>query len=207
VNPAERAAPPSRERAAFDWYVEPRWAVDALFDAHPLAGCVGDPACGMGTIPEVARARGHDVVACDLVDRGYAHLTAKADFLTDPSPFEGCANIICNPPYSYVPGIAEAFVRQAFRLCPVTVAVLVPVRWLASEMRFRLFNHHTPSAIYHFSKRPSMPPGHLIAELGDRAFKRGKTDYCWIVWERGPRGEYRGAATSMWIGPDSGAGR
>jgi hypothetical protein len=201
VNPADRVDNPQRERAPFDWYVEPRWCVEALFDAHPMLGTVGDPACGLGTIPEVARERGHPIIACDLKDRGYAHLTRTADFLSDPEPFEGCANIVCNPPYSYVPGIAEQFVRQAFRLCPVTIAMLVPLRWLATEMRFRLFNSATPSAIYTFSRRPSMPPGAKIAELGDQAFRRGRTDYCWVLWERGARGEYRGAAQMRWIGP------
>lgn len=196
---------PTRKRKAptrvpFDWYVEPRWAAEALFNMVPLSGSVGDPACGLGTIPEVARDRGHDIVASDLVDRGYERLSAVADFLDDVRHIAGIDNIVCNPPFGYRRGIAEAFVRQAFKLCPATVSMLLPLRWLSTIERYRLFTHHRPSRILYFSERPSMPPGHLIAELGAKAFQRGKIDYCWIVWQRGPNG-YHGDAIGDWIPP------
>lgn len=187
-------------RAPYDWYVEPRWTVEALFDHHPMLGTVGDPACGMGTIPETARQRGFPVVACDIVDRGYEHLTAVADFLVDHSQFVGVENIVSNIPYSYRPGIADAFVLQALALRPATLAVLVPVNWLAGQSRFDLFMRHPPSRILYFSERPSMPPGHRIADMGSRAFKNGRVNYCWIIWNS----EGGETTEASWIPPRGG---
>lgn len=198
-----RAAPP----VPFDWYVEPRWTVEALFDMHPMLGTVGDPCCGLGTIPDVARRRGHSVVACDLVDRGYPLLHATADFLTDASAFQYVDNLVFNPPYSYRPAIAEAFARRALDLKPATVAIIVPVTWLTGEVRFRLFSEHTPSRILYFSERPSMPPGNRIADLGKRAFRGGRIAYCWVIWTRTPAGEYHAATETSWIPPRAKAAR
>ena len=180
----QRRVAKQQPRAPLDWYVEPSWAVEALFDAIMVLGSVGDPACGMGTIPEVARRRGHNIVAADIRDRGYTAMTTVANFLEDASPFEGVDNIIMNPPYGYRPGIAEAFVRRALALKPAMVAALVPVNWLSGQARYDFFNSHPPARILHFMERPSMPPGHRLAELGARAFKGGRINYCWIVWER-----------------------
>lgn len=182
-----RAAPP-HPRHAFDWYVEPRWAVEDFFDAVPLIGTVGDPACGIGTIPEVAGARGHEIVASDIVDRGYARMAATEDFLAGGERYAGVANIVMNPPYGYRPAIAEHFVRRALALASSAVAVVVPIDWLASETRFRLFTEHPPAEILVHSSRPSMPPGDRIEALGARAFRGGRKNYCWVVWLIGRRG-------------------
>lgn len=155
----------------------------------------------MGTIPSVARAHGHDTVAADLHDRGYEHLDAVADFLTDATLFEGVNNIIFNPPYSYRPRIAEAFVRRALELAGMTVAALVPIKWLCTQVRFDLFAQHPPKMILVLSTRPSMPPGNKIAHLGSKAFKGGTIDYCWVVWEAG----YRGPTETRWIKRDDDA--
>ena len=29
-----------------------------------------------------------------------------------------------------------------------------------------------------------MPPGDMIEKMGDQAFKRGKVDYMWVVWDK-----------------------
>jgi hypothetical protein len=39
------------ERAAADYYVEPRWVVDALLNVEHLQGPCWDPSCGSGNIP------------------------------------------------------------------------------------------------------------------------------------------------------------
>lgn len=194
---------PAADRAPFDWYVEPSWAVEALFDAVPMLGRVGDPACGMGTIPTIACERGFEIVATDIVDRGYSALTAVADFLTNPGEHAGVENIVMNPPYSYRPNIAEMFARQALAVATQTVAILVPIKWMASEVRFTFFNEHTPYEILHFSERPSMPPGHLIEQLGAKAFRRGKVDYCWVVWKIG----FHGVTSAKWLSPRPKAAR
>ncbi|WP_052730176.1 hypothetical protein [Sphingomonas sp. SRS2] len=198
----KRSAGPRKDRHPFDWYVEPRWAAELVFRHVAFLGKVGDPCCGLGTIPSAARAYGYDTVAADLHDRGYEHLDAVADFLTDASTFEGIDNLVFNSPYSYRPRIAEAFVRRALELARHKVAALVPIKWLCTQVRFDLFAKFPPKEVLVLSTRPSMPPGNKIAELGDRAFKGGTIDYCWVIWEIG----YTGPTDTRWIKREASAG-
>lgn len=56
-------------RAANDWYIEPAEAVEALLRVERFSGLSWDPACGIGTIPNVMEAAGFDVGGSDIVDR------------------------------------------------------------------------------------------------------------------------------------------
>jgi hypothetical protein len=174
-------------RAADDWYVEPRWCVEQLADALPLidGSYVWDPCCGGGTIPSVFAERlgQHRVIATDIVDRGYLHFKEVHDAR------HGCpipvapgmrVNVVTNPPFK----LAEEIARHMLALADHRVAILQQLSFLASRARFALFAEFPPSDILILSKRPSMPPGHMIAEMGDKAFRGGTTDFCWIVWTR-----------------------
>jgi hypothetical protein len=33
------------------------------------------------------------------------------------------------------------------------------------------------------SRRPSMPPGWLLKQDGEKARKGGSIDFCWVVWD------------------------
>jgi hypothetical protein len=169
------------ERAANDWYVEPRWCVEQLADAIDFTGDkILDPCCGMGTIPEVFLDRGRLVRASDLQDRGYIGCIPDLDFLSPSAAIDidDSTSIVMNPPFKQ----AEAFVRQALRYAHRRVAIIQQLSFLASMGRNALFTEFPPSDILILSKRPSMPPGHMIAEMGDKAFRGGATDFCWIVW-------------------------
>ncbi|MDQ2762683.1 MAG: hypothetical protein M3Y22_04090 [Pseudomonadota bacterium] len=174
------------ERAANDWYVEPRWCVEALADVMPLVdgSYVWDPCCGGGTIPSVFADRlgQHRVIATDIVNRGYLHFAEEWDaikFGTPASVMPGMrVNIVTNPPFK----LAERIVRRALALADHRVAILQGLQFLASAGRHALFTEFPPSEVLILSRRPSMPPGHLIAEMGDKAFKGGVTDFCWIIW-------------------------
>lgn len=110
-------------------------------------------------------------------------------------------SIVCNPPYSYRPDIAEAFARQALKVAAGRVCMLVPNKWLASQRRFKLFMvDHPPVAILHLTQRASMPPGDRIAAMGDRAFRGGMVDYCWVVWEAF-RPTKAGETRVVWLPP------
>ena len=113
-----------------------------------------------------------------------------ADFLEQTEAPDRCS-IVCNPPYSYIPGIAERFARHALTLATKHVCILVPSKWLspgkdkkAWSQRSRLFRKdHPPRWVLHMSERPSMPPGDRIPAMGSRAFRGGMGDYCWIIWD------------------------
>lgn len=184
------------DRVRDDWYVEPSWAVEALINAVDfMDNWIWDPACGLGTIPEAFAARRHPIIASDIVDRGYSRFAEECDFLEPGVPLfvkpGQRVSIVTNPPYGrLLPGMprgdtmAERFIRKALTVIDHRLAVLVPVSFLASGYRLKLFQEFPPSDVLVLSDRPSMPPGEKIAELADRAFKGGTTDFVWIVWTR-----------------------
>jgi hypothetical protein len=183
----------------YDWYCENEWPVEALLRYVAFEGLVYDPACGRGNIPRVFAAAGFETHASDLVDRGLegAH---QLDFLAAASAAFRVPNVVTNPPYSYVDGIAEAFARRAIEIATRRVALLVPLKWLASIGRWRLFTEHPPEQILVLSERPSMPPGSKIAALGRRAFKGGTQDFVWVVWNTAAPAA-PGYTRTVWIEP------
>ncbi|USI71634.1 hypothetical protein [Sphingomonas morindae] len=185
VNPAQNFKASTYERAADDWYVEPRWCVEQLADAIDLAdSLIWDPACGGGTIPDTFEARDFRAVGSDIRDQGYAGGKVIADFLSlDPALVvtpSGRFSIVTNPPFR----MAERFARHALALPALRVCMLQQLSFLASRARWALFREWPPSDVLILSQRPSMPPGEKIAEMGERAFRGGTTDFCWIVWTR-----------------------
>lgn len=195
------------KRHPLDWYVDEVWCARQL--AAALGGfarekargeCVWDPACGMGNTLQAAWELGIEVFGTDVVDNLDRAAFASVPGLQQPWFFSSDflefekrklmfrCTIVCNPPYSYrkVQGvaIAELFARQALKLATGRVCLLLPTKWLASQRRFDLFvRDHPPAAVLQLTQRPSMPPGDRIAAMGNRAFRGGMIDYCWIVWD------------------------
>ena len=187
------------ERAEEDWYVEPSWCVEALADYTDIRGTIWDPACGSGTIPKVFAARGHEVLASDVVDRGFLG-TEVYDFLSkenDPWWWRSDARtIVTNPPFDQ----SEAFVRKALSNPGVgQVCIIQQTRFLNSKGRYTLFTEYPPTDVMILSRRPSMPPGNKLEEMiaNGTAFKGGAIDYVWIIWRRG----YRGDTRLQWLNP------
>jgi hypothetical protein len=185
-----RELPQTRPLAAHIWakdpdgfYVEPEWVDERLFDVESFAGIIMDPACGIGHIPDAARAAGYQTIAIDLVDRGYEHFDGVADFLCRD---RRVANIVCNPPYY----ICRNFALHALRLAYRKVAMI----WLLRRLNAATWLRATPlRAVYLLSPRPSMPPAQVI--LAGEKPGGGRQDFCWLVWERG----YIGAPELHWL--------
>ncbi len=200
------------KRHPLDWYVEEHWVTEQLNSVIDLEAddlqAVWDPCCGYGHTLSALESLGFkgQLIASDLVENLSLGDFEKpptffgADFLELTSAPAPC-HIVCNPPYSYRDGIAEAFVRQALRLASGLVCVVVPNKWLASQGRFALFAlDHPPAMVLHLCQRPSMPPGDRIHLMGKRAFRGGVIDYCWIVWDvRQPTA--RGETRVVWLPP------
>jgi hypothetical protein len=202
------------KRHPLDWYVDEPWCAEqiaAALDDFALEREEGlafwDPCCGMGNTMLAAHDRGFATFGLDLVENivfsnfvsGPPVIFKPGDFLeatVAPAP----CSIFCNPPYSYVPGILEAFVRHALTLTSRRVCILVPNKWLASQGRYDLFTSHPPQAVLHMCQRPSMPPGDLIAAMGAAAFRNGKVDYCCIVWDV-KRPTAPGQTRTIWLPP------
>lgn len=206
------------KRHPLDWYVDEAWCAEQLaiaLDAFALEKSEGlaiwDPCCGLGNTLQAAWELGCHIFGSDLVDNFAwvnfpddfvglrVPLFKSADFLSQTDAPMPCS-IICNPPYSYVKGIAEAFARHALTLSSRRVAILMPSKWLASQARYQLFTDHPPQAVLHLCQRPSMPPGDMIVAMGKRAFAGGMTDYCWIVWDV-KRPTMPGQTRTIWLPP------
>ena len=210
------------KRHPLDWYVDEVWCARQLAEA--LGGfaleqrqglSVWDPSCGMGNTLQAAWELGIQTYASDLVDNfPWANFDAcpdlprplwfSADFL-DRMVVPAPCSIVCNPPYSYFKrqdvAISELFARKALSLATGRVCLLLPNKWLSSQIRYSLFaEDHPPQAILHLTQRPSMPPGDRIAAMGKRAFCGGMIDYCWIIWNV-QQPTQPGATRTIWLPP------
>ena len=176
----------THNRIINDWYIEPEWCVELLLKAEVFNGSIYDPACGIGTIPKVAKTFNYVSYGSDLIDRGYENSKTQ-DFLTS---FEFHDNIICNPPYN----LATKFIRKALEVTRNKVAMIVQQQFPYSQGRYDLFTQTPLSKIYFLSNRPSMPPGELLTK-GLIEAKGGSVDYLWMVWDK----QYSGTTTVHWL--------
>lgn len=198
--PAGGARSQKWERSDYDWYVEPEWVVDQLFDqalgenltANPKV--VYDPFCGGGNILDVAKRRGFQTRGSDLVDRGARknHPWSKLNFLTmKEKPNDHDYWLITNPPYSYERNICETAITKALDLKFKVAAFVVPIAFLCGQRRYGFFTERPPAQILFCSQRPTMPPGKL-----NLSGKGGMQDYVWIVYRRGER-----RTSANWLRP------
>jgi hypothetical protein len=213
--PAGGARSAKHLRAPLDWYVEPRRSPEQLFhaidfnddDGRPMP--IWDGCCGRGTILEVASRYGHQVFGSDLVDRRRAYgdhdfadfSWRKQDILevrgAGPFGYRDWA-YVSNPPYNYLEGIAERIIRHVTgALGPRRAAFLVPIAFLASHGRYRMFTRDLrPSHTCIHSDRITCPPGEMIDKM-DKPFEGGMADYVWLVWTR----PHRWRTETVWLEP------
>lgn len=184
-----------QSRHPWDWYVEEKWVTHRLLDLVEFERDVTylDPACGQCHIPAALSDRGFTAFGTDRFRRcDDARFLGEHDFLgAQVHMLEafGKLSIVMNPPFSYQAGklsraLAERFVRRALAIATHKVAALLPLKWLSSAGRYRLFAEHMPAAVYVLSERPSMPPGDAIGSMGKNAYRHGKVDYVWILWDK-----------------------
>lgn len=216
--PAGGARSAKHLRAPLDWYIEPRRSPEQLFHAidftdeagHPMP--IWDGCCGRGTILEVAARYGHRVSGSDLRDRRRDY--ADHDFTDFPwvqqDILEAKGNpwaigefgprwaYVSNPPYNYSEGIAERIIRHVVgTLRPYRAAFLVPIAFLASNGRYRLFTRDLrPSHVCVHSDRITCPPGHLLDQLA-KPFDGGMADYVWVVYTR----PHKWRTEAVWLEP------
>lgn len=189
--PAEK-----KPRHPWDWYVEEQWVTHALCDMVALESDVDylDPFCGLGNIPIALLDRGFRAFGTDLFTRVGHNATfflGEHDFLGSQRHLLEASprlSIVTNLPFSYqdgrlVRGLSLRIIRRALDLATHKVCALVPLKWLSAQERNVFFRETRPS-IFVFSERPSMPPGDMLEELGEDAYKHGKVDYMWLVWDK-----------------------
>ena len=157
-----------------DWYIQPRRCIESLINSVPFEGTIHDPACGSGKIPKTFGEYGFTTTGSDLRNRGFGE---QKDFFQD---LRIRSNIVSNPPYN----LSERFIIHALSVTVGRVAILARVAFLNGQRRYAsLYSKYPPETVVILSRRPSMPPaGQNIIPVG------GKTDFCWIVWNKHHRG-------------------
>ena len=171
-----------------DYYATEPKALELLLEQESFGKTVWECAVGGGHLAEVLKAKGHNVICSDIVDRGYKG-TEIIDFLNEGFNM-GC-DIITNPPYKH----AQEFVEKAMELCGsgCKVAMFLKLTFLESKARKKMFEKYPPKVIYVSSSRLQ------CAKNGDfETYKKGTGTaiaYAWFVWEDG----YNGETVVKWI--------
>jgi hypothetical protein len=166
-------------RDELDFYVEPSPCVAAMLNRVAIVGAIHDPCCGLGTIVDTALRMGIPATGSDIVDRANGRFP-QVNFFSDENVYE---NIVCNPPYRR----AEEVLARAISHVRSNgiVAVIVPVQFLCSQRRAKLFKSGACDRVLIHSRRPSMPPGELFISLGEAIRHSGSTDYAWVIFRPG----------------------
>ena len=71
-----------KDRETNDFYATDPKAVEMLLKLEKFNKTIWEPACGKGHVCEVLKKYGYNVIASDIVDRGYPG-TLSIDFLKD----------------------------------------------------------------------------------------------------------------------------
>jgi hypothetical protein len=166
------------QRIPDDFYSEPPWVADALFDHLPLKA-LHDPCCGFGTIVTAALRRGIKATGAHIRDRAWGMFPVR-DFLTDSTVYP---SIVTNPTFENAARVIEHGLNHV--LDGGYVAALAPIGFLASQRRYSLFTQPELHSILVFSKRPSIPPGALLEEHGEAIRGQDSKDYAFSIWQRG----------------------
>lgn len=164
------------DRDPLDWYVEPRWVSQRLFDREGFEGPIVDPCAGSGNIYKSAIRAGHKATAFDIKSRFPE--CKERDFFTDRVSY---SNIVTNPPFHGSQEFVDLAIKRTLRKC----ALILPTVWLNGDARSRWLEKTPLARVLLITPRPSMPPGHVI-EAGEKP-GNGTKDYAWFIWDKQSR--------------------
>ncbi|APZ81799.1 methyltransferase [Erythrobacter phage vB_EliS_R6L] len=203
--PAGGARSKKWDRAPYDWYCESPRVVEQLMHGVDFGDdLIWDPCCGRGNILDVAKRYGHPTIGSDVIDRKPRHRFMRGNILTQitrmPVYSGRETSVICNPPYSYEPDIAELIIATILERFNVRrAAFIVPIAFLASQDRWtnnKFAGRWKPSHTAIYRERHTMPPGHLIETMAS-PFEGGMADYCAVVFTR----PHRWRSETIWLSP------
>ncbi|TAL79971.1 MAG: hypothetical protein EPN75_08760 [Beijerinckiaceae bacterium] len=168
---------PRKRRAkgdGYEFYPTELWVTLALLERFSFRGPIWECCCGDGELAYGLRLRGYDVIASDLIDRGYG--TPGIDFLTK-QPKRPFGSIITNPPYKD----AAAFVARARQFPGVMVAMYMPLSFCQGAKRTENFwPVDPPDLIVTVADRATMYP------RGQEGENAGMMATAWYIWAGGP---------------------
>lgn len=169
-----------KERQSEDYYATEPKAAQLLLEVEQFSPVIWECACGGGHLAQVLENNGYEVIATDLIYRGYGD-KESLNFLEETlDNFEG--DIITNPPYKY----ALEFVQKALDSVQVgrKVAMFLKLQFLEGKTRKQFFLSNPPKVVYVSSSRLN------CAMNGDfDKYESSAIAYAWFVWEKGFKGD------------------
>lgn len=170
----------NKERQSEDYYATEPKATQLLLEVEQFSPVIWECACGGGHLAQVLENNGYEVIATDLIYRGYGD-KESLNFLEETlDEFEG--DIITNPPYKY----ALEFVQKALDSVQVgrKVAMFLKLQFLEGKARKQFFLENPPKVVYVSSSRLN------CAMNGDfDKYESSAIAYAWFVWEKGFKGD------------------
>ena len=167
-------APNAAGRPADDFYPTPAEITQGLLSVEKFDGPIWEPACGDGSMGSVINAAGYEVVATDLVDRGYG--MAGVDFLFEQQT--RAPNIVTNPPYK----LAEEFIVHAVKLASRKVAIFGRLGLLEGQARRAIWDTTPFARVWVFSRRIAFTKAGE-QPYGSKGGKGGMIASAWYVWD------------------------
>lgn len=188
-------------RETFDYYATPIACVEDLLKAETFSKDIWEPCCGGGHICEVLKKNNYNVVASDLIDRGYPGTIIKDFFSTglfDNSIPPLTYDIITNPPY----GKSTEFLKVALTKLSAghKLALFLKLTFLEGQERYQIFKENPPKTIYVYSKRVACGKNGDFYDrdsAGNIKYNKDGTPiyigsavcYAWFIWEKGFKGD------------------
>ena len=175
------------EREQNDFYATDPTALVPFMAKKQLPPIIYECACGAGHLAAELEKHGHQVIATDLIDRGFG--TGGVDFLKVNQMPEGCSCILANPPYKFT----SDFVSHSLDLLPDggEAIFLLNVNILAGKDRFRRFySKGLLSDVYLYSSRIKCAKNGAFDKTASSA-----VNYAWFVFRKG----HNGSTLLHWI--------
>jgi len=170
-----------KERQANDYYATDPKAAEPLLEREEFSEKVWEPACGEGHLAEVFKNHGHNILATDLIYRGYGY-PGSYDFLkTGITEFDG--DIVTNPPYKF----ALEFVQKALEVVKPghKVAMFLKIQFLEGKKRREFYQTAPPRKVYVFTSRINCA---MNGDFEKYTFNSAVC-YAWFIWEKGFTGD------------------
>jgi hypothetical protein len=170
-----------KERQNEDFYATEPKASELLLEIEDFYAIktIWDNSCGTGTLLKAFEDKGFNIIATDLVDRGYGQ--GGIDFLKltreDVKDWNFDA-IVMNPPYKY----AKEFVEHSIELLPEhgKLFAFLKLQFLEGKGRKFLFERNPPETVWVSSSRLLCAKNGQFQEMVDGG--GSAVCYCWMKW-------------------------
>lgn len=178
-----------RPRRKLDDYETPPDATGALVPFVALSGNLLEPCAGSGRmVRELKRLFPSLKIETADIKRG-------RDFMKRTAPFKG--HCFTNPPYGG--GKAEAFARQALKLCSGKVGMLMQLDWLTGSRR--------ANGIFLAGLKPELivviPWRVMFIEGNGKQIEGQFFNHCWVVWPERDKRDSNRKTRIEWATPPS----